>query len=505
MALSKTFIEIIVNRINDDIINSHINKVTMLNDTDFLISKSRDCRNKLFVSLNNHEPFITMCEETRTFTSKNSPFSQILKKELENGRILSLTKIPDERIIKIIISNTNDAFKKYQRFVYIELIPNQGNIILTDENNKILTALRNISFDINGRIILRGANYQLPKKSENDSQFSLFERKQIEDNSININELFLNKLFLDGDTYSVIPSTTSQEISLSTLYERYLQIMEVKHRSDINSEVTSTILRHEKSLKKKLHNLEIELSNSAKSELYKEYADLLLTYIDDLVMNPDFTSCTINSCVIPLNPAYSIIENANNYYKKYAKIKRSVNHLKEQIQITEEKIAYFEQLHNQLESSNDSDLKGIEFELMENGYLNKHQLKKQNKNSQGMSQPYYYFYENTKIGFGKNNLQNNYLTFSLAKPQFLFLHVKDKPGSHVIIFSENPSNKIIEKAAMIALINSKLTDGEVQVTKKINVKKLNSLGKVSLSNYKSYYIKKIDDDLIATIKMLKKS
>ena len=172
------------------------------------------------------------------------------------------------------------------------------------------------------------------------------------------------------------------------------------------------------------------------------------------------------------------MENANDNYNYYKKAKRSIGHLEEQIAIANDKISYFETLANQLESSNDLDLKGIEFELIENGYINKKILKKQTSKSQGMSKPYYIVLDNVKIGFGKNNFQNNYLTFSLAKPNYYFLHVKDKPGSHVIIFDENPSKHVIELAASIALINSNMEDGEVQFTKKRNVKKINSFGKV---------------------------
>lgn len=499
MPLSNKFIEIIVDKIKSNLIDSHINKIIMLSDTDFLISKSKNCKEKLFISLNAHEPFITLCEENRLFSSLSNNFLVILKKEIEDGRILNVEKIDSDRLIKFTISNTSDAYKKYLRYLYVEFIPNQTNMILTDENNTIIISLRQTSFNKNIRLIVKGSTY-IPPSITNASDFSKFELEQNKD----IQQKTFDKLYWDLGFYSVINSKTSKEINLEYLYTNYLATMEKNHRSDLHSEVTNVITHHLKSLKKKLVSLKSELKAADKMEEYKLYGDLLLTYSDELnVLNHQIAE--IFDYKIPLDPTKSIVENANSYYQKYAKTKRSINHLKEQIAITEDKISYFETLNNQLSSSNDADLKGIEFELIENGYIKKKILKKQNNKTNGMSQPYYFISDNVKIGFGKNNFQNNYLTFTLAKPDYYFLHVKNCPGSHVIIFDNNPSKKIIETAASIALINAKMPDGEVQMTQKKNVKKINSFGKVSLNHYESIIIRNIDKNLEAQIKTLRKN
>lgn len=499
MPLSNKFIEILVLKLKDSLIDSHINKIIMLSDTDFLISKSKNCKEKLFISLNAHEPFITLCEETRLFSSLSNNFLMILKKEIEDGRILDVQKIASDRLIKMTISNTSDAYKKYLRYLYIEFIPNQTNMILTDENNVIITTLRQTSFNKNVRLIVKGSTY-IPPNITSASDFSKFELEQNKE----IKQKVFDKIYLDLGFYSVINSKTSKEVSLNDLYVNYLSTMEKNHRSNLHSEVTNVVTHHIKSLKKKLVSLNSELKATDKMDEYKLFGDLILTYSDEIKLsNNQFAE--IFDYKIPLDPMKSIIENANSYYQKYAKTKRSISHLREQIAITEDKIIYFETLNNQLSSSNDADLKGIEFELIENGYIKKKILKKQNNKSGGMSQPYYFIYENVKIGFGKNNYQNNYLTFTLAKPDYFFLHVKDYPGSHVIIFDNNPSKKVIEAAASIALINTKMSDGEVQMTQKKNVKKINSFGKVSLGHYESIIIKNIDSELEKQIKTLRKA
>lgn len=497
MALSNKFIEVLISKISSQIIDAHINKIIMLNDNDFLISKSKNCKEKIFISLFPHEPFITLCNEDRQFTSLSNNFLLILKKELEDGRILNLEKTQD-RIIKFIISNTSDAYKKYKRHLYVELIPNQTNMILTDEKDVIITSLRQTSFNKNVRLITKGLVYTLPIVLSS-SEFSKFEQEQNV-----LNQTSFTALYQDLGFYSVIKTNTSKEVSLNDLYLNYLEIMEKSHRDHLYNEVTNCVSRHLKSLKKKYINLKNELRNSEKMTEYKLYGDLLLTYQNEITnKRQDFV--TILDYEIPLEVNKTIIENANAYYQKYAKTKRSISYIKEQIALTEDKINYFETLTNQLNVSNDTDLKGIEFELIENGYINKKVLKKQNHKSAGMSQPYYLTIDNVKVGFGKNNYQNNYLTFTLAKPGHIFLHIKDRPGSHVIIFDNNPSKKVIELAASICLINAKLSDGEVQMSKKSNVKKINSLGKVSLSSYESIIIKHIDQEFVEKIKTLRKN
>ncbi len=500
MPLSNKFIAILVKKIKQSLIDAHINKITMLSETDFLISKSKNCKEKLFISLNAHEPFITLCEENRIFSSLSNNFLLILKKELEDGRILALEKISSDRIIHMTITNTNDAYKKYIRHLYLELIPNQANMILTDNDNKIITLLRQSSFNKNIRLLLKGSTY-IPPVSSSNSDFSKFEQEQ---NKLIHQEIFEN-IYNDLGVYSVIKTKTSKELSLNDLYNNYLTTMEENHRSNLHSKVTSVIFHQLKSLNKKLTSLQNELKATDKMEEYKLYGDLLLTYQDGIKIDYTQQVAEIDEYRFAFDPAKSIVENANSYYQKYAKIKRSIGHLQEQISVTKDKLSYFEMLKQQLLSCSDDDLKGLEFELIEKGFIRKKILKKQTNKTNGISQPYYYFVDNIKIGFGRNNYQNNYLTFTLAKPDFYFLHAKNAPGSHVIIFADNPSKQVIEVAASIAIINSKLSDGEVLITQKKNVKKINSFGKVSLNSYESIIIKQIDPLLEQKIKTLRKN
>ena len=105
-----------------------------------------------------------------------------------------------------------------------------------------------------------------------------------------------------------------------------------------------------------------------------------------------------------------------------------------------------------------------------------------------------YTVDGTKIQFGISSYQNDYLTFTLAKKDNYFLHVKDHPGPHVIIYSNNPSKETILFACEIALFYASLSEGEVYLADKKDVKKIpGKLGKVSMNRYETITLNSIRD------------
>ena len=105
-----------------------------------------------------------------------------------------------------------------------------------------------------------------------------------------------------------------------------------------------------------------------------------------------------------------------------------------------------------------------------------------------------------RIGFGKNSLQNDTLTFEYAKKDDYFLHIKNNHGNHIIIFDSNPSDEVIKFALQFCVYLSKQTDGEVIYAKAKTIKKGNVEGLVKLSKYESYYIKNLEYDFSTYLK-----
>ena len=108
--------------------------------------------------------------------------------------------------------------------------------------------------------------------------------------------------------------------------------------------------------------------------------------------------------------------------------------------------------------------------------------------------PYYINYKNTKIGFGKNKEQNNYLTFKKANKSDIYLHTSNYHGAHVIIFDNDPSKEVIEAASHLALILSNLTSGEVYIADVKDVKKGGAQGEALLNKYQTITIHQVNDE-----------
>ncbi|MEI7027194.1 Rqc2 family fibronectin-binding protein [Paenibacillus sp. y28] len=154
---------------------------------------------------------------------------------------------------------------------------------------------------------------------------------------------------------------------------------------------------------------------------------------------------------IELDPQQTPSENAQRYFKRYSKFKNSLAAIAEQTQISQDEIAYFDTLLQQLEQAELRDLQEIREELIDQGYLRdrKKQVRKKKKNDKP-SITCYTSSEGIPIYVGKNNLQNEYVSQRLGQPSDTWLHTKDIPGSHVLIRAHEFGETTLHEAAMLA-------------------------------------------------------
>ena len=206
--------------------------------------------------------------------------------------------------------------------------------------------------------------------------------------------------------------------------------------------------------KNKLLKLEKELSDAENAEIYKIKADNLMTYQYDFKDHEDakikvqnIYSETGETIEITLNKRFTILENMQNFYKKYDKLKRAKAYLTEQILKNKEEISYLESVENSLESSNSlSEINDIQRELVAGHYLKEKAAK---KNNEKQAKPFLFTAKDgAQILVGKNNAQNDILTFKTAAPTDVWLHTKDIPGSHIII--RRPLAEISEDTLLLA-------------------------------------------------------
>lgn len=257
-------------------------------------------------------------------------------------------------------------------------------------------------------------------------------------------------------------------------------------------------------LNNKLDVLQSELSQAYNAESFKNNADILMTYqyqanyekSDQIVVLPNLYSETPGTdlVTITINPLLSISKNAQQYYNKYNKLKRAQELLTLQVNLCKQDILYLLSIENSLVTSNTLiEINEIKSELISAGYLNDQKKKKTHEKP---SKPLKIITsDNTIILIGKNNYQNDDLTFKQAQRNDIWLHTKDIPGSHVIIRceTEQPTEDILLLAAQLSAYFSKARNSSkipVDYTKRHYVKKTAKAkpGFVIYTNQKTLYV-----------------
>ena len=512
-----------------------INKIYQISNTELLFQ----CRGKQKVSLlvSAHSQYNRICITEKSYPTPESPspFVMLLRKHLENGMIISIEQGGLDRWLDITIMIRNEIGDRVERHLYVELMGKYANVILVDEHEKILDALKRIPpFQNNQRTIQPGAMFKKPKAQEGKQNpfenctidlsqsltsqlhgFSPVLSKEVlyrmdkgelfEDimKQIEKSEDFYLCEYAGEMQYHVIPLT-----HLSDTFEHYPMMigMDVlyyhKEEKDRIKQITGDLfklvraqLKHHKT---KLPKLTEAYDEALDCQKWQEYGDYLHAYA--WMVKKGEKSVTFDrfegdgTITIPLDPKLDGRQNAKKCFQKYTKGKKGQVHLLEQIDLCAKEIEYFEGLDQQLELADFNDASEIRDELVQQGYL-KEQVRRirKKKKETAPAITVLQFDEQTQILFGKNNLQNDYLTFKIARKDHIWMHAKDYHGAHVIITNPNPTEEMIRLGAHIAAWYSK---GRMSSSVPVdwcpvkNLKKVPGTkpGFVSMSSYRTIYI-----------------
>ena len=213
---------------------------------------------------------------------------------------------------------------------------------------------------------------------------------------------------------------------------------------------------------KKITALESDLKTAENAEYQKIIADTLMSNI--YMIKKGETSCTLNNIYtnemmeIGLSPLLTPVENAQVYYKRYNKYKRAIEEINKQKQETKDLLQYLQSLDTSLQTAtNKIEVAEIRQELISEGIISENK-KGKGKASLPKSAPLSIsLSHDTVVYVGKNNKQNDFVTFTIAKPHDLWFHTKGFPGSHVILKTalSKPTEAEIETAANLAAYFSK--------------------------------------------------
>lgn len=212
-------------------------------------------------------------------------------------------------------------------------------------------------------------------------------------------------------------------------------------------------------------NQDLEKANGC--EKYRRYGDLIMGAIHEIktvtptVKLTDYYSENMETVDVPLDVRYSAIQNAQRYFKKYSKFKKAQITLEEQLTETQEEIKYLEaQVYNIGNCSLEQELNEVRTELAALGFM-KSSGKPPKKKPKASSPMRYISSTGFEIFVGKNNIQNEALTMKDSFSTDLWFHVKDFPGSHVVIRcgGKTPDDETLYEAACLAALYSKASNG----------------------------------------------
>lgn len=355
----------------------------------------------------------------------------------------------------------------------------------------IYTSITGISPVVSEDIInLASLDSSVPANTLNDTEIYHLYNIFINYISDIISSDFKPVIYYDAETpleFSALPlsiyadTTASYFTSISEVLEKYYAekdlITRIRKRSSDLRQVVTTAL----SKASKKYDLQLkQLDDTKKREKYKIYGELLTAYGYGVKEGEKELKCLNyydnTEITIPLNAELSALENAKKYFEKYGKLKRTYEALSKIILDTKNEIEHLESISTSLDIATDeNDLKALREEMIEYGYIKR---KASDKKAKFTNKPIHLkLSEGFDLYIGKNNFQNEEVTFKIASGNDWWFHAKGVPGSHVIIKSETsdlPDN-LYEIAGGIAAYYSKLREQEkveIDYTQKKNLKRV---------------------------------
>ena len=518
MSFDGFFLHHMVEELRRELVNGRIQKINQPFEQE-LVLQIRSNRQSHRLLLSAHPVFgrIQLTQTTFENPAQPSTFIMVLRKYLQGALIESIEQVENDRIVEITVSNKNEIGDHIQATLIIEIMGKHSNILLVDKSShKILEVIKHVGFSQNSyRTLLPGSTYIAPPSTESLNPFTvkdekLFEILQTQETTAkHLQSLFqglgrdtANELenILVSDKLSTFRNFFSQETkpcltetsfspvpfenqvgepftSLSDLLDTYYK--DKAERDRVKQQASELIRRVENELQKNRHKLkkqEKELLATDNAEEFRQKGELLTTFLhqvpndqDQVILDNYYTNQPIT---IALDKALTPNQNAQRYFKRYQKLKEAVKYLTELIEETKATILYLESVETVLNQAGLEEIAEIREELIQTGFIRRRQREKIQKRKK----PEQYLASDGKtiIYVGRNNLQNEELTFKMARKEELWFHAKDIPGSHVVISGNlEPSDEVKTDAAELAAYFSQGRLSNLVQVDMIEVKKLN--------------------------------
>ncbi len=462
-----------------------------------------------------------------TYESIDNPasppmFCMMMRKHIEGGFIEKVEQIEADRIIQMTIRSKDEIGDDTSRILIMEVMGRHSNLTLVNGDTfKIIETMKHLPPSMNSyRTMMPGQDYIYPPKQDKENPF-LLTKDAVPTldadgwmatfqgvSKIHAQELaslspsdafdFVmsfssggsqpgsaevgGKTFFSASPLTHLDSSWVTAESLGHLLDRvYYQKAERDRVKQQAGDLERWLINERKKLTTKLKKLKTDMIRAENLQEYQKHGELLMGNLHAMTKGMkqveviDYYDENQAMLTIALDPKKSPSQNAQSYFHRYTKAKTALHEVQVQLDKTTEELTYLDEIMRQLEQASTSDIEEIREELMEQGYLKKRAKAKARKEVK-IKPESYRASDGTAISVGKNNKQNDYVTFKLAKRTDTWLHTKDIPGSHVVIHDADPSEETILEAATLAAYFSKARDSSsvpVDYTEVRHVKKPN--------------------------------
>jgi len=501
-------------------------------------------KNNLIFQVKDNSTIFYLKDEKDPNTNFQSKFLLSLKKYLQNSILINIRQEGFDRIVYFDFEKLNQFGDVEKYTLIIEIMGKASNIFLTSKD-KILSALYFTSIDVGNRVIMTGAKYTLPFEEKKISPIYLeaenfpFETESFMEKIEGVGRAFALECSQDYDTFKKYLSSYKPvmyeilnrgKIQKVLTYNEFSEFSQ-KENKNLESEngrkyfetlndglnayfkttITSNVISEKKKnllkyvdsqikkFKKIEKNIKVDLKKNENFENYKNIGDILAANMHQIKYGIKkvtvFDFYNNQQITINLDPLLSPNDNLNFYYNKYNKGKRTISALNSRFLDIQNEIKYFEEIKMFIEKENDFiGIEEIENELnlTNNGNKSKNKIKLNKPKKRDLLS---FDYNGFQIFVGRNNKENEEISFSKGQPNDIWLHIKDIPGSHVLILRNNQElpNDVLLHAANLACEYSKAKKGDkvtVNYCERKFVKKIKNSkpGNVIYTNFHSLLI-----------------
>lgn len=511
MAFDGLFIHSLLNSIKPTLVNGRLSKIYQPFEQDLVLTFRNERKNyQLLISANAQYPRFYLTKKAIANPDKAPTFVMVLRKYLEGSILQEIEQVGVDRIVNFRFSNRNELGDQVQLVLSVELMGRHSNVILYDNSNgHIIDLLKRINPDENrARILLPKAKYELPPLNPGINGFDLSEQEFKQKAAVNDPSEFAGQINgLDRDDRSELIGYLEDDFSYSSFrtfinqfdkkgafvlltprnkrkifpYLPYhLDLVKESSDPDLNhaldefylyqanhdwvkqksSKIERLVKNEQKKLTKKVAKLKKQLEQAENSEGYRIRGEILNANLAQV--KPGMTKISLPNYYdnnrpieIKLDAALSPARNGQKYFTRYKKLRDSIKHVKEQIEIANDNLRYFDSIQTAIDNAEPEDIDQITDELINQGYLKRPQKQKRKKKVTEHNLNEFRLSSGKTVLVGKNNYQNDWLTLKKANKTDIWFHVKNIPGSHVILQDANPSDDDILEAAEIAAYFSK--------------------------------------------------